>query len=258
MPTFDFLPLLWWGLPFAAAPVIIHLINLLRHRKVPWAAMEFLVASQRKYRTRVLLKQILLLLLRVAAVLGIVLALAQPRWKTALGRMLGGARTAHVVLLEARGQGRQVLRRDHREVDGIRGGHGQRLGSLALEHEDRSAQARRPELEGLIQGGHTEAVDARGLEGAGDRTCAVAIGVRLHHREEAQAPHCAPEAGVVPHQLPEVHMRRQCSSGRRQKGGGIPWGAVEGHDKSVAESPHDRRGNPGLHGGMRASGAGMG
>ncbi|MFM8804045.1 MAG: BatA domain-containing protein, partial [Planctomycetia bacterium] len=100
MPTFDFLPLLWWGLPLAAAPVVIHLINLLRHRKVPWAAMEFLLASQRKYRTRVLLKQLLLLLLRVAAVLGIVLSLAQPRWKTALGRMLGGGRTAHVVLLD--------------------------------------------------------------------------------------------------------------------------------------------------------------
>jgi hypothetical protein len=100
VPTFDFLPLLWWGLPLAAAPILIHLINLMRHRRVPWAAMEFLLASQRKYRTRVLLKQILLLLLRVAAVLGIVLSLAQPRWKTALGRMLGGARTAHVVLLD--------------------------------------------------------------------------------------------------------------------------------------------------------------
>lgn len=100
MPTFDFLPFLWWGLPFVAAPVVIHLINLLRHRKVRWAAMEFLLASQRKYRTRILLKQILLLLLRVAAVLGIVLAMAQPRWKTALGRMLGGATTAHVVLLD--------------------------------------------------------------------------------------------------------------------------------------------------------------
>ena len=100
MPTFDFLPLLWWGLPLAAAPVVIHLINLLRHRKVPWAAMEFLLASQKKYRTRVMLKQILLLLLRVAALLGIVLALAQPRWKSALGRMLGGGRTAHVVLLD--------------------------------------------------------------------------------------------------------------------------------------------------------------
>jgi hypothetical protein len=100
MPTFDFLPLLWWGLPLAAAPILIHLINLLRHRKLPWAAMEFLLASQRKYRTRVLLKQLLLLALRVAAVLGIVLALAQPRWKAALGHMLGGGRTAHVVLLD--------------------------------------------------------------------------------------------------------------------------------------------------------------
>ena len=100
MPTFDFLPLLWWGLPLAAAPVVIHLINLLRHRRVPWAAMEFLLASQKRYRTRVLLKQILLLLLRVAAVLGVVLAMAQPRWTSALGQLLGGARTTHVVLLD--------------------------------------------------------------------------------------------------------------------------------------------------------------
>ena len=100
MPSFDFLPLLWWGLPLVGLPILIHLINLLRHRKVPWAAMEFLLASQKKFRTRVLLKQLLLLLLRVAAILGIVLALAQPRWKSALGRMLGGGRTAHVVLLD--------------------------------------------------------------------------------------------------------------------------------------------------------------
>jgi hypothetical protein len=100
MPTFDFPPLLWWGLPLIAAPVIIHLINLLRHRKVPWAAMELLLASQRKYRTRVLLKQLLLLALRVAAVLGVVLALAQPRWTSALGQLLGGGRTTHLVLLD--------------------------------------------------------------------------------------------------------------------------------------------------------------
>ena len=43
MPTFDFMTLLWWGLPFAAAPVIIHLINLLRHRVIRWPAMEFLL-----------------------------------------------------------------------------------------------------------------------------------------------------------------------------------------------------------------------
>ncbi len=100
MPTFDFLPLLWWGLPLVAAPIVIHLINLLRHRRVPWAAMEFLLASQKKYRTRVLLKQLLLLALRVAAILGIVLAMAQPRWTNALGQLLGGGRSAHVVLLD--------------------------------------------------------------------------------------------------------------------------------------------------------------
>lgn len=100
MPMFDFPALVWWGLPLVAAPVIIHLINLLRHRQVRWAAMEFLLASQRKYRTRVLLKQILLLCLRVAAVLGVVLALAQPRWQHALGQLLGGGRASHVVLLD--------------------------------------------------------------------------------------------------------------------------------------------------------------
>ncbi len=100
MPSFDFQSLLWWGLPVVAAPIVIHLINLLRHRRVTWAAMEFLLASQRKYKTRVLLKQLLLLLMRVAAVLGIVLALAGPRWSNSLAGILGGGRTAHVILLD--------------------------------------------------------------------------------------------------------------------------------------------------------------
>ena len=100
MPTFDFMTLLWWGLPFAAAPVIIHLINLLRHRVVRWPAMEFLLASQRKYRTRILLKQLLLLLLRILAIVGLALLFAQPRWDKNLGGVLGGNRTRHVVLLD--------------------------------------------------------------------------------------------------------------------------------------------------------------
>ena len=89
MPVFDFAPLAWWGLPLVAAPVLIHLINLLRHRRVRWAAMELLVASQKKYKTRILLRQLLLLALRTAAVAGIVLALAQPRWQSALGSLFG-------------------------------------------------------------------------------------------------------------------------------------------------------------------------
>lgn len=100
MPSFDFMPLLWWGLPLAVVPLLIHLINLLRPRRVRWAAMEFLLASQRKYRTQVRLRQLLLLALRTLAVVGIVLALAQPRWRHALGRLLGGGTTSHFVLLD--------------------------------------------------------------------------------------------------------------------------------------------------------------
>ena len=103
MPTFDFTTLLWWGLPLAAAPLVIHLINLLRQRRVRWAAMEFLLASQRKYRTRVLLRQLLLLAVRTAAILGLVLALAQPRWRQTLGGLVGGASTTHVVVLDDSG-----------------------------------------------------------------------------------------------------------------------------------------------------------
>ena len=52
MPTFDFPMLAWWGLPLAAAPLVIHLITRLRHARVPFAALEFLVASRRRHRAR--------------------------------------------------------------------------------------------------------------------------------------------------------------------------------------------------------------
>jgi hypothetical protein len=100
MPTFDFPSVLWWGLPVAVAPLLIHLINLLRHRTVDWSAMEFLLASQRKYRTRVLLKQLLLMAMRVAAIAGIAMALAQPRWRSALAGFLGGEQTTHLMLID--------------------------------------------------------------------------------------------------------------------------------------------------------------
>ena len=100
MPTFDFPPLLWWGLPLVAVPPLIHLLNLVRRRRVRFAALEFLLASQRRHRTSVRLRQILLLALRTAAVLGLVLALAQPRWRHALAGVLGRGRTAHVLMLD--------------------------------------------------------------------------------------------------------------------------------------------------------------
>lgn len=99
MLTFLNQPLLW-GLGLVAVPVLIHLINMLRHRRVPWAAMEFLLASQRKHSTWIRLKELLLLLLRVAAVAAVVLIVARPRLGGGLGKRLGDVTTHHIVLLD--------------------------------------------------------------------------------------------------------------------------------------------------------------
>lgn len=100
MPPFVRPELLLWGLPILALPVLIHLINMLRRRKIPWAAMEFLLASQKKNTTWIRLKELLLLLLRLAAVAGVVAALAQPSLRSQLAALLGGAQTHHIVILD--------------------------------------------------------------------------------------------------------------------------------------------------------------
>src|SRR6478609_6726846 len=52
------------GVALAASPIIIHLINRMRFRRVRWAAMEFLLKAQKKMRRKKILEQLLLLLLR--------------------------------------------------------------------------------------------------------------------------------------------------------------------------------------------------
>jgi hypothetical protein len=92
-------PALLWALGAMALPVLIHLINMMRHRRVEWAAMEFLLVSQKKHRTWIIFKQLLLLLLRIAALVAVVLMVAQPRLQSRAG-ILGGTRTHHIILLD--------------------------------------------------------------------------------------------------------------------------------------------------------------
>lgn len=99
MPAFVY-PSLLWGLLIVAVPVLIHLINMMRHRRVRWAAMDFLLASQKKNRFWVLLKQLLLLLLRMGIVAAVVAAMAQPLLRGDLAGLLGRSKTHHVVLLD--------------------------------------------------------------------------------------------------------------------------------------------------------------
>src|SRR5262245_22685187 len=52
-----------------SSPIIIHLINRLRFKRVRWAAMEFLLKSQKRNRRRLIIEQLILLLLRILLVL---------------------------------------------------------------------------------------------------------------------------------------------------------------------------------------------
>lgn len=91
---------LTWGFLLALVPLLIHLINMMRHKRVRWAAMEFLLASYKKHRKWVWLKQLLLLLARIAAVALVVAMLAQLKTRDQWVAIFGGRVTHHYVLLD--------------------------------------------------------------------------------------------------------------------------------------------------------------
>ncbi len=91
------------GAMLVAAPIIIHFINRLRFRRVKWAAMEFLLASQQRNRRRILLEQLLLLLLRILAVAALVMLIARPLVDPERFSLFQGQKTHHLVLLDDSG-----------------------------------------------------------------------------------------------------------------------------------------------------------
>ena len=96
---FVFQPLAW-GFLLVLLPLLIHLINLVRHRRTQWAAMEFLLESYRKLRRWVWLKQALLIASRMIAVAIAVAMLAQwvsgSRWLA----MISQSTTHHYIILD--------------------------------------------------------------------------------------------------------------------------------------------------------------
>src|ERR1700677_3345350 len=53
------------GGALVASPILIHLINRMRFKRIRWAAMEFLLKSQKRNRRRLIIEQLILLLLLV-------------------------------------------------------------------------------------------------------------------------------------------------------------------------------------------------
>src|SRR3954469_950871 len=98
--SFLFPTLLTIGIPLVVVPILIHLINLRRQQRIRWAAMQFLLESQRRNRRWVLLRQILLLLTRMAVVAVLVIMLAHLVLRNEWLSMLGRGTTHHLVLLD--------------------------------------------------------------------------------------------------------------------------------------------------------------
>ena len=91
-------PAFLWLLPLVALPIIIHLLNRIRYKRVRWAAMVFLLSTERRAVRRAKLQQWILMALRtllLAAALGV---LAQPIFRGGLARLLGGSAQVAVLV----------------------------------------------------------------------------------------------------------------------------------------------------------------
>ena len=89
-------------------PVVIHLLNRKRYRIVPWAAMRFLLAAQRKTSRKLRIEQLLLLAVRCLLLLLLLAAMCSVTpWAEAAWRwfapggvaVAGGAARTHKILV---------------------------------------------------------------------------------------------------------------------------------------------------------------
>ena len=93
-------PALLAGALLFAVPLVIHLLNRQRHKKRPWAAMEFLLRAYQKQRNRLRNENLLLLLLRCLVPIVLALAIARPVLQAAAGLLGGSVVVHHVVLVD--------------------------------------------------------------------------------------------------------------------------------------------------------------
>lgn len=82
-------PLALFGLAAAAIPVLLHLFNLRKLRRVEFSTLAFLKELQRTRIRRLKLRQLLLLILRTLIVIVLVLAFSRPTLKGALAGSMG-------------------------------------------------------------------------------------------------------------------------------------------------------------------------
>jgi hypothetical protein len=92
--------LAWAALATGVIPILVHLINRRRYRRMPWAAMSFLIAANRRSAKRMRLEQLLLMAVRIAVVLLAGLAVARPYLPDSRLAGLGSSRVHRILLLD--------------------------------------------------------------------------------------------------------------------------------------------------------------
>src|SRR4249920_1739817 len=100
MSVFFLYPLFLFGLAAASLPVLIHLLNRRRLKRIRFPAVRFILLSQKRISRSYRLRHWLLLALRTLAVVFLALLLANPIFQTGAGLFDGSGPVALVVLLD--------------------------------------------------------------------------------------------------------------------------------------------------------------
>jgi hypothetical protein len=86
------------GTAMGSAPIIIHLLNRQRYKRITWAAMHWLLASFKKSSRRLQIEDLILLIIRILILILLALALARPFLQES-GVFLGGRSHVHRVVV---------------------------------------------------------------------------------------------------------------------------------------------------------------
>ena len=100
MSVFFLYPLFLFGLAAAALPVLIHLLNRRRLKRIQFPAVRFILLSQKRISRSYRLRHWLLLALRTLAVICLALLLANPIFQSGAGLFAGSGPISLVVLLD--------------------------------------------------------------------------------------------------------------------------------------------------------------
>jgi hypothetical protein len=93
-------PILLFGLPLIALPILIHLINKWRHRTLQWGAMMFLLDAKRMTRGMARLRFWLIMLMRMLAIATLLFAVARPLTTGWFGLAIGSRADTTIILLD--------------------------------------------------------------------------------------------------------------------------------------------------------------